>query len=110
MKSPSKSGGDGTLKSRGSLPSGLAVMMKEMDDCNRPACEDTVSALTAALGRVKTKNSSKKDSGGGGGAPSPPSACPPTSGLLGKSSWNLVHSMVSVVQSIYCIVDEWATG
>ena len=100
-----KAGGDGTSKSRstsiggGGLPSGLAAMMKEMDDCDRPACEDTVSALTAALGRVKTKKPSARDGGKGigRGDPSTPSACPPTSGLLGKSSWNLVHSMVSAV-------------
>lgn len=97
-----KSDGDGASKRSsssggGGLPSGLAAMMKEMDDCDRPACEDTVSALTAALGRVKTKQSSAEGSAKGSGDPSPPIACPPTSGLLGKSSWNLVHSMVSDV-------------
>ena len=104
-----KAGGDdGTSKSStssgggGGLPSGLAAMMKEMDDCDRPACEDTVSALTAAMARVKTKSSSATGSGKGIGhddLSAPAAACPPTSGLLGKSSWNLVHSMVRAVGS-----------
>jgi len=83
---------DGTASTRGGLPSSLAAMMKEMDDCDRPACEDTVSALTAALGRGKSKKPTAAAARGGGARPP---ACPPTSGLLGKSSWNLIHSMVS---------------
>ena len=97
-----KAGGDEASKGStsiggGGLPSGLAAMMKEMDDCDRPACEDTVSALTAALARVKTKSPSATGGGKGigrGDLSAPAAACPPTSGLLGKSSWNLVHSMV----------------
>ena len=104
MKKDGAAGDDGTASKRGGLPSSLAAMMKEMDDCDRPACEDTVSALTAALGRVKSKKptaaaapSAKGSDGGcgGGGGGARPPACPPTSGLLGKSSWNLIHSMVS---------------
>lgn len=102
-----KAGGGGASKGStsiggGGLPSGLAAMMKEMDDCDRPACEDTVSALTAAMARVKTKSSSATGSGKGIGhddLSAPAAACPPTSGLLGKSSWNLVHSMVRAVGS-----------
>eukprot|EP00563_Minutocellus_polymorphus_P004459 CAMPEP_0181043842 /NCGR_PEP_ID=MMETSP1070-20121207/12932_1 /TAXON_ID=265543 /ORGANISM="Minutocellus polymorphus, Strain NH13" /LENGTH=188 /DNA_ID=CAMNT_0023122215 /DNA_START=161 /DNA_END=724 /DNA_ORIENTATION=- len=106
MRDPSgAAAGDDGMSRSGGLPSSLAAMMKEMDDCDRPACEDTVSALTAALGRVKTKKESAvhvapsaKSSGGGGGGgggSAPPPACPPTSGLLGKSSWNLIHSMAA---------------
>lgn len=114
-----KAGGDdGTSKSStsstsvggGGLPSGLAAMMKEMDDCDRPACEDTVSALTAALGRVKTKKPSASGGGKGSGhgdLSAPAAACPPTSGLLGKSSWNLVHSMVSACSLVGFGLNWW---
>lgn len=115
-----KAGGDdGTSKSStsstsvggGGLPSGLAAMMKEMDDCDRPACEDTVSALTAALGRVKTKKPSASGGGKGSGhgdLSAPAAACPPTSGLLGKSSWNLVHSMVSACSLVGFGLNWWS--
>mmetsp|Transcript_26381 Transcript_26381/g.53576 ORF Transcript_26381/g.53576 Transcript_26381/m.53576 type:complete len:126 (-) Transcript_26381:736-1113(-) len=86
----------GTAGSNG-LPSSLSAMMKEMDDCDRPACEDTVSALTAALRRVGKKGgpATSASSSSKGSASTRPAACPPTSGVLGKSSWNLVHSMAA---------------
>ena len=85
-------GGNG----KGGLPPSLSAMTKEMDDCDRPACEDTVSALTAALGRVGKKHSSSRRKGAiSNASASKKLACPPNSGLLGKSSWNLVHSMVA---------------
>mmetsp|Transcript_26382 Transcript_26382/g.53578 ORF Transcript_26382/g.53578 Transcript_26382/m.53578 type:complete len:143 (-) Transcript_26382:824-1252(-) len=103
----------GTAGSNG-LPSSLSAMMKEMDDCDRPACEDTVSALTAALRRVGKKGgpATSASSSSKGSASTRPAACPPTSGVLGKSSWNLVHSMVSFVKyalsllPMYCTYNE----
>ena len=86
------------------LPSSLSAMMKEMDDCDRPACEDTVSALTAALGRVRKKGGpvTSASTSSKASASTKPAACPPTSGVLGKSSWDLVHSMVSGLKSMHC--------
>ena len=66
------------------------------DDCDRPACDDTKSALTAALERVnaaKTKSGVKSRSR----QPGSYAACPPTRDEIGVSTWNLVHSMVRAV-------------
>ena len=90
----------------------LALLLKSMggDDCDRPACDDTKSALSAALKRVGKSASSDI-----GGAPSKTtaeqqsssssekknhlpnsySACPPTKDVIGSSTWTLVHTMVS---------------
>jgi hypothetical protein len=59
------------------------------EDCDRPACDDTKSALTAALGRV---NAAKKKAGEK--QPGSYRACPPTRDVIGVSTWTLVHSMV----------------
>ena len=69
------------------------------DDCDRPACDDTKSALTAALQRVGastkdastrvSKKSTKEDN-----VPSDYNACPPTRDEIGVSTWSLLHSMV----------------
>lgn len=67
-----------------SLP--FQSLMKDMDDCDRPACEDTVSALSAALGRVQKKGREQKER---------KDSCPPTSGELGTASWTLLHSMAA---------------
>ena len=89
----------------------LASLLKTMggDDCDRPACDDTKSALTAALGRVDRSSSGvvRKGGGGGGGAvgdtssgrsataiPDSYRACPPTRDEIGVSTWSLLHSMV----------------
>ena len=68
----------------------LAPFLKSMgEDCDRPACDDTKSALTAALGRVnaaKNKKSNDKQQYVG---------CPPSKDEIGVSTWNLLHSMVS---------------
>jgi hypothetical protein len=58
------------------------------DDCERPACEDTVGFINAAKGRLEK-----------GAATTTTSAasavqCPPRSAQLGRSSWDLLHSMV----------------
>mmetsp|Transcript_15941 Transcript_15941/g.22708 ORF Transcript_15941/g.22708 Transcript_15941/m.22708 type:complete len:105 (-) Transcript_15941:589-903(-) len=69
-------------------------------DCDRPACEETVAALSASLNRlkanqainesiyVKTTNSSRS-LGSDSDLP-----CPPTKDQIGKSSWTLLHTMV----------------
>eukprot|EP00568_Trieres_chinensis_P002302 CAMPEP_0183293250 /NCGR_PEP_ID=MMETSP0160_2-20130417/2007_1 /TAXON_ID=2839 ORGANISM="Odontella Sinensis, Strain Grunow 1884" /NCGR_SAMPLE_ID=MMETSP0160_2 /ASSEMBLY_ACC=CAM_ASM_000250 /LENGTH=171 /DNA_ID=CAMNT_0025454337 /DNA_START=69 /DNA_END=581 /DNA_ORIENTATION=+ len=69
-----------------SLPFGS--LMKNLDDCDRPACEDTVSALSAALGRAQKKQAT-------GGKPPEEKKCQPTSGELGSASWTLLHSMAA---------------
>jgi hypothetical protein len=55
------------------------------EDCDRPACDDTTTALTAAL------NQANKSSGE---ASSKTAKCPPKKGALGNSTWDLLHSMV----------------
>lgn len=52
-----------------------------VDDCDRPACDDVVGAMTAALGRVQNQQKAQVE-------------CPPNSPELGRSSWTLLHSMV----------------
>lgn len=89
----------------------LASLLKSMggDDCDRPACDDTKSALSAALMRVgkssdassesestakhSEQNSSVKEKTGH--LPHSYNACPPTKDVIGASTWTLVHSMVS---------------
>jgi hypothetical protein len=65
------------------------------DDCDRPACDDTVSALKSAMDRFQSRRSSPPV------ASSPTKSkqediveCPPTSPELGRASWALLHSMV----------------
>ena len=66
------------------------------DDCDRPACDDTKSALTAALGRV---NAAKKAAEGKRETASY-KGCPPTRDEIGASTWNLLHSMVSLFETM----------
>ena len=89
----------------------LASLLKTMggDDCDRPACDDTKSALTAALRRMDRSSSGVVRGGGGGGGggavgdsssgssaalPDSYRACPPTRDEIGVSTWSLLHSMV----------------
>lgn len=104
----------------------LASLLKSMggDDCDRPACDDTKSALSAALKRVGKSSGSgsavsslggdaSSDTGGTpsgstvkltkksssskvtkGRLPNSYNACPPTKDAIGASTWSLVHSMV----------------
>jgi mitochondrial FAD-linked sulfhydryl oxidase len=71
-----------------SLPSkGFSKVKNILDDCDRPACEDTASALAAAMKHsAKTANTAKTTT---------TIACPPTKGALGKSSWDLLHSIAA---------------
>lgn len=67
------------------LPKGLT------DDCDRPACDDTVSALTAALNRVQKQQQQQQETKS---KETTTKECPPTSAQLGRSTWDLLHSMV----------------
>lgn len=67
----------------------LDMFMKQQEDCDRPACEDTVNALNSALNRLNMKNSIDERKTVKGKV-----ECPPSKSLLGDSSWNLLHSMV----------------
>jgi hypothetical protein len=79
-----------------SMPS-MPFRPNGMDDCERPACHDTISAINSALGRIQEQSKKKV-------TPSspPPSlleedvgGCPPDTRTLGASSWNLLHSMAA---------------
>lgn len=84
----------------------LASLFKSMggDDCDRPACDDTKSALSAALQRVGNKNRSAGGSNNTKDVVNNKSAtdnitnaykaCPPTRDEIGASTWSLLHSMV----------------
>ena len=70
------------------------------NDCDRPACADTLSALNAAMKHSKqqnTKNSPNEiNSNLKLGQSSPESmGCPPLSEELGRGSWKLLHSMAA---------------
>jgi hypothetical protein len=73
------------------LPKGLT------DDCARPACDDTASNLKAAIGRIQSKQP-KQDA---------TNQCPPDSAQLGRSTWDLLHSMVST-SGTFCAVGATA--
>ena len=74
----------------------LAPFLKSIgnEDCDRPACDDTKSALTAALNRV---NAAKKAPSGKESGPISYRACPPTKDEIGVSTWTLLHSMVRFI-------------
>eukprot|EP00557_Chaetoceros_sp_GSL56_P012419 CAMPEP_0176481646 /NCGR_PEP_ID=MMETSP0200_2-20121128/2938_1 /TAXON_ID=947934 /ORGANISM="Chaetoceros sp., Strain GSL56" /LENGTH=177 /DNA_ID=CAMNT_0017877879 /DNA_START=6 /DNA_END=539 /DNA_ORIENTATION=- len=59
------------------------------EDCDRPACKDTVDAMSSALNRLKNKAAAPNNS------PSPMKECPPSKGVIGDSAWTFLHSMVA---------------
>jgi hypothetical protein len=63
------------------------------EDCERPACDDIKKALPSSIDEAKAM--SKKL------ASKQKVQCPPRSAELGRSSWNLLHSMVRPVSFIY---------
>ena len=84
---------------------------KVEDDCDRPACEDTVTALSQALNRLRKVTDKNADAGS-------IRSCPPKKDAIGKSSWTLLHSMVRheyiVSISHFILADElysiWTAG
>lgn len=71
--------------------------MKIQEDCDRPACDDTKSALSSALNRLNknkgkdvlpTASASKQES-------ISPKECPPSKSVIGDSTWTLMHSMTA---------------
>lgn len=86
--------GNGTISEKG-LPSFL-------DDCDRPACHDTLSSIQAAF-KNATKNAqtsaiSKKFN--------KREECPPNSTQLGRGSWDLLHSMAAWYPDMPCSDDQ----
>lgn len=109
MTSSNSSGDNIKGSSANSKRDSLASLLKTMggDDCDRPACDDTKSALTAALRRVDRSSGVVSGGGDGGGdvgdassrrsaaaVPDSYRACPPTRDEIGASTWSLLHSMV----------------
>ena len=77
----------------------LTSLLKTMggDDCDRPACDDTKSALSAALKRVDRRRTKTGVVGDGDAFSSGyRSVCPPTRDEIGAQTWSLLHSMVRV--------------
>jgi hypothetical protein len=64
-----------------------SFIKKQVDDCERPACHDTVAAINASLSRLQPKEGKTQGTA---------VECPPDSPQLGKSSWNLLHTMVGL--------------
>jgi len=71
-------------------PKGLPFdkLLKPGGDCDRPACEDTMSALSAALERVGQKSTATLLGNNS-------VECPPTKDTIGRSSWTLLHTMAA---------------
>eukprot|EP00560_Eucampia_antarctica_P001566 CAMPEP_0197831540 /NCGR_PEP_ID=MMETSP1437-20131217/10750_1 /TAXON_ID=49252 ORGANISM="Eucampia antarctica, Strain CCMP1452" /NCGR_SAMPLE_ID=MMETSP1437 /ASSEMBLY_ACC=CAM_ASM_001096 /LENGTH=177 /DNA_ID=CAMNT_0043434495 /DNA_START=40 /DNA_END=573 /DNA_ORIENTATION=+ len=63
-----------------------SFMKFSSDDCDRPACDDTISALSAALERVNNNKKSKQNQ-------TSIIECPPSKAIIGSSAWTLLHSM-----------------
>lgn len=70
----------------------LDMFLQQQEDCDRPACEDTVNALSSALHRLNKKKEASSESIDKGISSS--KMCPPTKDVIGSSSWTLLHSMV----------------
>lgn len=72
-----------------------------LDDCDRPACDDMVTMLKAASDRVHASEqvtvnvNAEEKTQRGVGTLNPQSPCPPKSAELGRSSWTLLHTLVS---------------
>lgn len=79
----------------GDKPSPLDMFLKKQEDCERPACEDTVSALSSAMNRINKIKNKGPGAGAGAATTTPKLACPPTKDAIGRSSWNLLHSMTA---------------
>lgn len=65
------------------------------DDCDRPACDDTVSALNAALSRVQEAETAKEKAVAAVTSSPSKVECPPNSPELGRASWTLLHTMAA---------------
>ncbi|KAL7541589.1 hypothetical protein ACHAXR_011657 [Thalassiosira sp. AJA248-18] len=105
MASDSSNNGNGNASKNDKLAS-LLKAMGGGDDCDRPACDDTKSALTAALQRVRsggvggtngasTNNRKQSKSVKDENVPKSYKACPPTRDQIGVSTWSLLHSMAA---------------
>ena len=80
-----------------------------LDDCDRPACHDTSSALQSAFLGMQNKygNSSKKGMKGAVNEPvSNEVVCPPGTVDLGKSGWTLLHSMAAWYPDVPSMSDQ----
>ena len=60
------------------------------DDCDRPACQDTASALQSAFRNMTQKSSISNSSGS-----SNREQCPPDVAKLGAAGWTILHSMAA---------------
>jgi len=81
-------------------PSPLDMFLKKQEDCERPACEDTVSALSSAMNRINRMKNKDMDMDSNSAISSSTTtktklACPPTKDAIGRSSWTLLHSMTA---------------
>ena len=89
-------------------PSPLDTFLKKHEDCDRPACDETVSALQSAMNRMKLKEaSSNSTSSSVAMSTETKLECPPNTRVLGTSSWNLLHSMVSIFLKFVFEDDEF---
>ena len=72
---------------------GSSKIPSYLDDCDRPACHDTSTALQAAFkGLAK---SGKLDGLGQKPIPMKKMECPPDSAKLGRAGWTVLHSMAA---------------
>mmetsp|Transcript_14620 Transcript_14620/g.22575 ORF Transcript_14620/g.22575 Transcript_14620/m.22575 type:complete len:176 (+) Transcript_14620:77-604(+) len=62
-----------------------------LDDCDRPACHDTLSSIQAAFKGATSKNAQMVASNKFNKREN----CPPNSAQLGRGSWDLLHSMAA---------------
>mmetsp|Transcript_38972 Transcript_38972/g.93784 ORF Transcript_38972/g.93784 Transcript_38972/m.93784 type:complete len:201 (+) Transcript_38972:25-627(+) len=105
---------DSSNRSGSKSDDSLASLFKSMggggDDCDRPACDDTKSALSAALQRVQgvrsvggkgkeeedaQQSSTRETATPRGKTRDGRVACPPTRDEIGASTWSLLHSMAA---------------
>jgi hypothetical protein len=58
------------------------------DDCERPSCDDITKALPTSMEEFQAMSKKAKEN--------KKVECPLRSAQLGRSSWNLLHSMVCI--------------
>lgn len=96
MAAEESSRGPDKVQRKGDKLASLLNSMGGGGDCDRPACDDTKTALSAALQRLGDQSGRGVASKSGRGTKqSNDKECPPTKDEIGRSTWSLLHSMAA---------------
>jgi hypothetical protein len=83
------------MKNEGKKPKDFPIPIFE-DDCDRPACADTVSILQSAMARVGKQKKMTEEANPGSFPVKVEVEYPPGKEAIGSSTWTLVSYLLSV--------------